>query len=77
MDGPDLWWLDQHGLLLVGPAKDNVAVTVDAQAQAAAGEDVPVGRRVQTVRPGQGKTAWTARLETDVVGIAELTTDDQ
>jgi hypothetical protein len=43
LDGPDLWWLDQHGLLFVVPAKDNMAATVDAQAQAAAGEGGPSG----------------------------------
>jgi hypothetical protein len=52
-------------------------VTVDAQAQAAAGEGITVGRRVHTVRPGQGQTAWSERLETDVVGVAGLTTADQ
>jgi hypothetical protein len=77
LDGADLWWLDQHRILFVVPAKDHMAVTVDAQAQAAAGEDVTVGRRAHTVRHGQGKTAWTERLETEVVGIAGLTTYDQ
>ena len=77
LDGGDLWWLDQHGLLFVVPAKDNMAVTVDARAQAAAGEGITVGRRAHTVRHGQGKTAWSERLETEVVGIAGLTTSDQ
>jgi hypothetical protein len=77
LDGPDLWWLDQHGILFVVPAKDNMAATADARAQVAAGEDVTIGRRAQTVRHGQGKTAWTERLETEVVGITGLTTDDQ
>jgi hypothetical protein len=77
LDGGDLWWLDQHGLLFVVPAKGNMAVTVDAQAQAAASEGITVGRRVHTVRHGQGKTASTERLETEVVGIAGLTTYDQ
>jgi Transposase DDE domain len=77
LDGVDLWWLQQHGLIFVVPAKENMAVTIDAQAQAAAGEDVTVGRRAHTVRHGQGKTAWTARIETEVVGIAGLTTYDQ
>jgi Transposase DDE domain len=77
LDGVDLWWLQQHGLLFVVPAKENMAVTVDAQAQAAAGEGITVGRRVHTVRHGQGKTACTERLETEVVGIAGLTTYDQ
>jgi hypothetical protein len=54
-----------------------MAVTVDAQAQAAAGEGITIGRRVHTVRHGQGKTAWSERLETEVVGIVALTTDDQ
>jgi Transposase DDE domain len=76
LDGPDRWWLDQHGILLVVPAKDNMAATVDAQAQAAVGEGVTVGRRAHTVRHGQGKTACTERLETEVVGITGLTTDD-
>jgi hypothetical protein len=77
LDGPDLWWLDQRGLLFVVPAKENMAVTVDAQAQAAAGEGGTVGRRAHTVRHGQGKTACTERLETEVVGITGLTTYDQ
>jgi hypothetical protein len=77
LDGVDLWWLAQHGILFVVPAKDNMAVTVDAQAQAAAGEGVTIGRRAHTVRHGHGKTAWTERLETEVVGIAGLTTYDQ
>jgi hypothetical protein len=77
LDGGDLWWLAQREMLFVVPAKDNMAVTVDAQAQAAAGEDITVGRRVHTVRHGQGKTAWTERRETEVVGIAGLTTYDQ
>jgi hypothetical protein len=77
LDGVDLWWLAQHGILFVVPAKDNMAVTVDAQAQAAAGEGITVGRRGHTVRHGQGKTAWTERLETEVVGITGLTTYDQ
>jgi DDE family transposase len=77
LDGVDLWWLAHHGLLFVVPAKANMAVTIDARVQAAAGEDVTLGRRVPTVRHGQGKAAWTERLETEVVGIAGLTTYDQ
>jgi Transposase DDE domain len=77
LDGPTLWWLDQQGLRFVVPAKTNMAVTVDARAQAAAGEVLTLGRRVHTVRHGQGKAAWTERLETEVVGITGLTTYDQ
>jgi hypothetical protein len=77
LDGTDLWWLDQQGILFVVPAKANMAVTADARAQAAAGEGLTLGRRVHTVRHGQGKTAWTERQETDVVGISGLTTYDQ
>jgi hypothetical protein len=77
LDGPTLWWLDRQGLRFVVPAKTNLAVTAEARAQAAAGEDLTVGRRVHTVRHGQGKAAWTERLETEVVGITGLTTDDQ
>lgn len=76
-DGTTLWWLDQHGIRFVVPAKTNMAVTADARAQAAAGEDLTVGRRVHTVRHGQGRAAWTERLETEVVGITGLTTYDQ
>jgi hypothetical protein len=53
------------------------AVTADARAQAAAGERLPVGARVHPVRHGPGQGARTARLETEVVGITGLTTDDQ
>jgi Transposase DDE domain len=77
LDGVDLWWLAQHGITFVVPAKDNMAVTADAQAQAAAGEGMTVGRRAHTVRHGQGQTAWSERLETEVVGITGLTTYDQ
>jgi hypothetical protein len=77
LDGTDLWWLDQQGLTFVVPAKTNMAVTADARAQAMAGEGITVGRRVHTVRHGQGRTARSERLETEVVGIAGLTTDDQ
>jgi hypothetical protein len=77
LDGADLWWLAQQGITFVLPAKDNMAVTADARAQAAAGEGVTMGHRVHTVRHGQGKTAWRERLETEVVGISGLTTYDQ
>jgi hypothetical protein len=76
-DGATLWWLAQHELTFVVPAKTNMAVTADARAQAAAGEDLTVGRRVHTVRHGQGRTAWTERLETEVVGLTGLTTYEQ
>jgi Transposase DDE domain len=77
LDGPDLWWLDQRGVTFVVPAKANMAVTADARAQAAAGAGITRGRRVHTVRHGQGRTAWRERLETEVVGITGLTTSDQ
>jgi hypothetical protein len=77
LDGTTLWWLDQQEITFVVPAKTNMAVTADARAQAAADEGLTVGRRVHTVRHGQGKTARTERLETEVVGITGLTTDDQ
>jgi hypothetical protein len=76
LDGSTLWWLDQHRVIFVVPAKANMAVTADAHAQAAAGEAITVGRQAHTVRHGQGKTARTERLETEVVGITGLTTYD-
>jgi hypothetical protein len=75
--GSDLWWLEQHGIIFVVPAQTTMAVVVDARAQASAGEDITVGRRVHTVRHGQGRTAGPERLETEVVGISALTTSDQ
>jgi len=76
-DGVDRWWLDQQGMTCVVPATDTMAVTADARAPAAAGEGITVGRRVHTVRQGQGQEAWTERRETEVVGSTGLTTDDQ
>ena len=76
-DGTTLWWLDQPGLQLVVPAQTNMAVTADARAPAAAGEALTRGRRVHTVRHGQGQAAWSERLATEVVGITGLTSDDQ
>jgi hypothetical protein len=77
LDGVERWGLDQHGRTFVVPAQDDMAVTADARAQAAAGEGITVGRRGHTVRHGQGREAWTERLETEVVGITGLTTYDQ
>ena len=77
LDGTDLWWLDQHGITFVVPAKDHMAVTADARAQTVVGEEITVGRRVHSVRHGQGREAWTERLETEVVGMTGLTTYDQ
>ena len=76
LDGADLWWLTQQGIGFVVPAKANMTVTADAQALAAAGAGVGA-RRVHTVAHRQGKHRWTERLETEVVGIADLTTYDQ
>jgi Transposase DDE domain len=77
LDGTDLWWLDAHNITFVVPAKANMTVTADARAQAMAQEGITVGRRVHTVRHGHGRTAWTERQETEVVGIRGLTTYDQ
>jgi hypothetical protein len=77
LDGTTLWWLDQQGRRLVVPAQTNLAVTAEARAQAAAGADLTVGRRVHTVRHGQGRTACTERVATEVVGMTARTTDDQ
>ena len=76
-EGVDRWWLQQPGSLLVVPAKRHLAVTLEAPAPAAAGAGSTRGRRVHTVRQGQGTTAWRARRETEVVGIAALPPDDQ
>jgi hypothetical protein len=61
-EGTDRWWLDQHEIILAVPAKANLAVTVEARAQAAADEGLPPGGRVPTVRQGQGQAARTERL---------------
>ena len=53
-----------------------MAVTVDAQAQAAGGEGVSSGYRVPTGRQGPGQTAGGERLETAVGGLTGLTTDE-
>lgn len=77
MDGTTLWWLDQQAITFVVPAKADMVVTADARAQAAAGEDLTLGRRVHPVRHEQGRTAWTDRVATEVVGMTGLTTYDQ
>jgi hypothetical protein len=76
LDGADLWWLAQQGLGFVVPAKENMRVTADARALAAAETGV-VAHRVHTVAHGQGKHRWRERLETEVVGVTALTTYDQ
>jgi hypothetical protein len=77
LDGTELWWLDQHARIFVVPATAHMAVTTDARAQAAAQEGLTLGRRVHTVRHGQGRGARTERRETEVVGITGLPPDDQ
>jgi hypothetical protein len=77
LEGTTLWWLDPQESTCVVPATTHLAVTAEARAQAAADEGLTVGRRVPTIRPGQGKRARTERLETAVVGMTGLTTDDQ
>jgi hypothetical protein len=54
-----------------------MTVTADARALAAAGDGMTVGRRGHTSHHGQGREAWSERRETEVVGLAGLTTDDQ
>jgi hypothetical protein len=76
-DGTDRWGLDQHGITCVVPAKDHLAVTAEARAPTVVGEEITVGRRVHRVRHGQGREAWTERLETAGVGMTGLTPDDQ
>jgi hypothetical protein len=61
-DGTALWWLGQQGLRCVVPAKANMAVTADARAQAAAGEEIALGCRVHTVRHGQDSAARSKQL---------------
>ena len=75
-DGTALWWLDQHGITFVVPATDHMAVTAEARAPTVVEEESTVGRRIHNVRHGQGREAWTQRLETEVVGMTGLTTDD-
>jgi hypothetical protein len=75
-DGPRRWWLDQPAVTCGVPATAAMAVTAEARAPAAAGEESTVGRRAHTARPGQGTTARTERLEPEVVGIAGLAPSD-
>jgi hypothetical protein len=55
--GVEVWWLAPQGSVCVVPATANLAVTVDAQAQAAAGAGVTGGRRAPTGRQGQGSNS--------------------
>jgi hypothetical protein len=58
----------------VVPAKTNMTVVADVRSPAVAGEDITGGRRVHSVRHGQGKTAWSERLEIEVRGLTGLMT---
>ena len=55
LEGTDLWWLDQQGILWVGPAKTTRAVTVEARAPAAAGAGLSHGRRCLRCAMDRGK----------------------
>jgi hypothetical protein len=65
VDGVARWGLDERGSLFVVPAKDKMAVTVDAQAQAAAGEGASSGAggtRCPMARAGpRGPSGWRAQ----------------
>jgi hypothetical protein len=74
--GTEVGGLDQHGSTGVVPAPEALAVSADARALAAASDGLPVGRRAHPGRPGQGREAWRARLETAGGGRARLTPDD-
>jgi hypothetical protein len=75
-EGPTRWWLAQQAVTGGVPANAQMAVTADARAPAAAGAALTGGRRVHTRRHGPGRQAWTARRETDGVGLPGLTTDE-
>jgi hypothetical protein len=77
LDGAELWWLNEQGIIFVVPGKKDMAVVADARALAEAGEAVYLGRRTRSVTHGQGKTRWREELETEVVDIEGLTTYDQ
>ncbi|MBA3556714.1 MAG: transposase [Gemmatimonadales bacterium] len=73
LDGQDLWALDQRGITFVVVAKSGMHVRADAQALARTEQPV---ERVQVVRHGRGRTAWTETLVTRLVGISGLTSYD-
>jgi Transposase DDE domain len=73
LDGEDLWWVHQSGIIFVIVGKANMAVVQDAQGLAK-GERAVVRERV--VGHGHGKKATQQRLRTEVVGIAALTSYD-
>ena len=62
LDGTDRWWLDQHDRLVVIPAKNHMAVTVDAHAAAGAG--VTAGRIRGSMGTAQPRrpSGWKPRL---------------
>jgi hypothetical protein len=62
-------WLALPGRRVVVPAQDQRAVTVDARAQAVAGEELRLGHQADTGCHGHGSTAGSARLEPVVGGI--------
>jgi hypothetical protein len=72
--GTDLGGLAPQGLRGVGPAPENLAVTAEARALAAAGEGGTGGPRVHLVRHGPGRPASRERLAPEVVGSTGLTT---
>jgi hypothetical protein len=73
LDGEDLWQVDQLGLIFVVMAKAGMIVREDAQALAREGE---VHERVEEVRHGHGRQAWSEQIKTRLVGIEALTTYD-
>jgi hypothetical protein len=73
LDGEDLWHLDQQGIVFVIVAKDGMTIREDAHALA---RDAAAVERVRVIRHGHGKTAWTEKLTTVLVGVEGLTTYD-
>lgn len=76
IDGRMMWRLDQQDILFVCPAKKNMHVYKDARSLAGQGlGDVQVRKR--KVVHGHGKNRTVEILETEVIGISNLTSWDQ
>jgi hypothetical protein len=74
LDGEDLWYVHQKGVIFVICGKASMAVTQDAQGVA---KDERAVVRERVVRRGHGKTAKEQRLRTELVGVEALTSYDQ
>ena len=76
LDGKVLFAFDQQGIEFVIPLKSNMEATIDARQLAMEADASYHGSREVTVIHGYGKTKYTEKIRTELIGVPGLLTCD-